>query len=102
MIDVVGKVKIDAHAGDPHDDLGHLVFAIDKDSPTMRPTINLLGGMVPGAGIDPLGWMGKWVSLFADKDPFWDELAGAKDMDKFMEANFHRYPLAWNWISPAG
>jgi hypothetical protein len=52
--------------------------------------------MVPGLRADPLAWVGPTVSIFWDDNPFWSELAQQKqeDLEKFMEKNFPRLPIA--------
>ena len=36
-----------------------------------------------------LGWIGKWVSVYADDDPFWKDLAKVKEdeVESFLEKN---------------
>ena len=94
LIDVVGAAKIPPHAADQHPDLLHFVLAIDKNSPTVHPAVGFISGMAPGLGVDPLGWLGQWISLYADDDPFWQQLADAKDQSAFFQANFPRLPVA--------
>jgi hypothetical protein len=52
--------------------------------------------MAPGAKVDPLGWLGNYVSVYVDDDPFWGELAKVQpdDLHKFMEKNIGRLPVA--------
>jgi hypothetical protein len=94
FVDIAGAAQIAPDAADPHPDLLHLVLAIDKNSKTVHPAENFLSGMVPGMGADPLSWLGQWVSLYADDDPFWNELAEAKDQSAFFESNLARIPVA--------
>jgi hypothetical protein len=94
LVDIAGAAQIGPDAADPHPDLLHLVLAIDKNSKTVHPAENFLSGMVPGMGADPLSWLGQWVSLYADDDPFWNELAEAKDQSAFFESSLSRIPVA--------
>jgi hypothetical protein len=47
-----------------------------------------------------LNWLGNWLAIYMDKDPFWKELEAAKKQggsrgaEKFMEKNFNRFPAA--------
>ena len=56
--------------------------------------------MAPGLRANPLGWLGDWVTVYADEDPFWAEFAAARDhdpdsqADAFVEENIHRLPVA--------
>jgi hypothetical protein len=71
----------------------HLVLAIDTKSQSFGTADNLLG-QTAGRTTNPLSWLGSSVALYADEDPFWADLAKAKDTDKFMEENFPRLPVA--------
>jgi len=94
LVDIAGAAQIGPDAADPHPDLLHFVLAIDKNSKTVHPAENFLGGMVPSLGADPLSWLGQWVGVYADDDPFWNELAEAKNQSAFFEANLARIPVA--------
>jgi hypothetical protein len=87
-------VKLAPNAGDPHDTLFQYVIAINKDAAVIRQGANFASSMAPGLKVDPFGWLGKSVTLYCDNDPFWDEVAKAKDPDQFMESNLARLPAA--------
>ena len=55
---------------------------------------NFVSNMVPGLKADPFSWLGKSISLYADEDPFWDDLAKAPNSSLFMEGNLGRLPIA--------
>jgi hypothetical protein len=94
FVDIAGSAKIGPDAADPHPDLAHYVLAVDKHSQTVHPAENFVSTMVPGIGVDPLSWLGQWIAIYADDDPFWKELAEAKDRNAFFESNFSRIPIA--------
>ncbi len=82
MVQVVSGVKLTAESGDPHDTLAHFVMAINRESPPIQMANQFLAGIMAGqAGplgaakpLDPLGWLGKSVAVYADRDPYWAEL----------------------------
>ena len=60
--------------------------------------VNLVQGLLQSA-VSPLSWIGSSISIYADDDPFWSELAKQPDDDhreKFLEQNFARLPIALN------
>ena len=79
--------------GDPHDALVQLILAINRQSPMVRSAENLAA--MAGQAIS-LGWVGPSVSVYADDDPFWKDLAGVKEdeIDKFFQKNAGRLPVA--------
>lgn len=89
----IAPESADRHAGT----LMHFALAIDRESETMKQMGGFLVGMAPGIKIDPLSWLGSAVALYADADPFWDDLAkvqGDPERGKFMEKNASRVPVA--------
>ncbi len=88
-------------SGDPHpESMIQYTLALNPDSPTVREMGNFVGRMAPRIGANGLNWIGRWFSIYLDRDPFWDELAkvhasgGDKALFKFMEKNFNRFPFA--------
>ncbi len=80
-------------AGDPHDALAQFMLAINRDSHWIRQGETFASTM--GQAVS-LGWIGRWVSVYADDDPLWKELATI-DEDKaehFLEKNVSRLPIA--------
>jgi hypothetical protein len=95
MIDVSRGAAIAPNAGDPHTGtLLHWVLALNRDSPTVKTAVNWSRTMAPQLSVDPLGWLGQAIAVYADDDPFWSELAEAEDPEEFMEKQFHRLPVA--------
>ncbi len=69
------------------------MLAIDHKSPMFQQGNNFASMM--GQAVS-LGWLGNWVNVYADDDPFWRDLAQVKpdEMGKFMEKNAGRIPVA--------
>ena len=103
IISTTGTVKLDPNAGDPHDEsLVHWITALDMKSRTMQQAGNMAALFAPSLGLNAFGWVGQWMSVYADESPFWDEFvkAVAKDgedgAEEFMMDNVGRLPLALN------
>lgn len=94
FINLTNGAALSAGDGDPHDALWHAVFAINRESQTARNWSDMGKTMLPGVKIDPLGWLGQAVALYADDDPYWKELAVAKNPEQFMQNNLGRLPIA--------
>jgi hypothetical protein len=95
-IELSRGVKLPATAGDPHDAPLQWVMAFNRESRPMKSAGNLLQGMLPGR-TDPLSWLGNSIAVWAEDDPFWDELAKKTDnqeREKFFEENLARLPVA--------
>jgi hypothetical protein len=94
FIDLSRGVELTAASGDPHEGaIAHFILALNRESSLMKSTGNLLQNMA-GVKLDPFGWVGKSVSIYADDDPFWDEMQKAKNADDFLEQNYARLPVA--------
>jgi hypothetical protein len=85
--------KFDPEAGDPHKALAHFILALNHKSPIFRMGESFAANM--GQTIS-LGWVGSSVSVYADDDPFWKELAKVKEekLNDFMSKNLGRLPVA--------
>lgn len=91
---VARGATIAAQAGDPHDTLAHGVMAINVESEAVRNASGMARMFAPELNIDPLGWLGQSVSLYADPDPFWDQMLTAESTDDFVGENIDRLPVA--------
>lgn len=81
-------------AGDPHTNvLARLAFAVNNQSQSVQEAGNFVGNMAPGLKANFLSWLGQSVTLYADADPFWSELAAATNADVFMEHSLGRLPV---------
>jgi hypothetical protein len=103
IISTTGTVKLKPNAGDPHEEsLVHWITALDMKSRTMQQAGNMAALFAPSLGLNAFGWVGQWMSVYADESPFWDEFgkAVAKDgedgAEEFMKDNVGRLPLALN------
>jgi hypothetical protein len=96
LINVVQGAQIKLGAGDRHDDeLFRFSMAVDKNSSEFRSIKQWFGSSVaPTLKIDPLGWMGESVHLYVDKDKIWLEAMKSKRLERFIEKNIHRLPIA--------
>ncbi|KAA3612452.1 MAG: hypothetical protein DWQ01_04725 [Planctomycetota bacterium] len=94
MMDITRGVELAVDSGDPHSGtLFHWVMAINRESQPIRQLRSFASSMLGELAIDPTAWVGASVALFADQDPFWQELAQAETGEDFLEANFHRLPV---------
>jgi hypothetical protein len=92
-MELVGAAKIAPAAGDQHPDLAQLIVAIDKNSKSFGQ-VDFLGNMLQGVGVHPFSWFGQWVTIYADPDQFWKDMADAKDVNSFLNDNIDRMPVA--------
>lgn len=83
MLQLVSGVKLKPDSGDPHDTIAHFIIALNRESwPVQWLNGALKQVMVGNQGarvgadkaVDPLGWLGESISVFADRDPYWEEL----------------------------
>ncbi|HOX58628.1 MAG TPA: hypothetical protein P5205_20030 [Candidatus Paceibacterota bacterium] len=87
--------RIAPDAGDPHPEaLLHLALAINAQSEPVRESGNFLGGFSPLLKVNPLGWLGQCLAIYADQDPFWDQLSKAAKSSEFLEKSYPRLPVA--------
>ncbi len=95
LIDLTRGVTLAPDSGDPHDSaLGHWVMAMNPDSETFRMINGFAVSMAPGIGMDPLAWLGTSLSLYAEEDLFWEELAAAKDSEAYLQDHYMNLPVA--------
>ncbi|MCL2648591.1 MAG: hypothetical protein FWD61_16570 [Phycisphaerales bacterium] len=82
-------------AGNPHDTLAQVIMAINRDSSMFKQGEGFASMMAPDLK-NPFAWISNFVSIYADDDPFWKDLAAVKeeDRDTFMEKNISRLPVA--------
>ena len=82
-------------AGDPHKALAQFVLALNHQF--VRKLFSRDKDGQDEDGTSPfLAWIGSSVSVYADDDPFWDELAKvrADEVEGFMKKNIGRLPVA--------
>ncbi|MCI0498913.1 MAG: hypothetical protein L0Y36_04435 [Planctomycetales bacterium] len=104
FMQIGGKNTLQPNDGDPHpQSILQWILAVDSDSEPLRMAGGFTRPMITGLepNTNPLGWLGRWITVFADESPFWDELAehlrrAAPESESFeyMEQNLNRLPLA--------
>jgi len=91
---VATGARLEPDAGDPHTDaLARLGLAVNNRSEPVQEAGNFVGNMAPGLKANFLSWLGQSVTLYADADPFWAELAAATNSDRFLESALGRLPV---------
>jgi hypothetical protein len=95
MIDISLGAKIDPAAADPHpESIVHASMSLNKDSPRVKNSTSFAMQLAPQIKIDPLAWIGTTVSLYADKDPFWEDIAQKNKSYLSLFQEVHRLPIA--------
>ncbi|EEF59613.1 hypothetical protein [Pedosphaera parvula] len=95
LVRLSSGASIPPGAGDPHSGtLAHLVMALNPQSEPVVRASSFVGTMAPNIKANPLGWLGHAVSLYADEDPFWEELAQSEKPEDFLEHEYHQLPVA--------
>ena len=95
FVSVSKGAAIAPDAGDRHRETrAHFIMAFNRESQPAREIGSFATGIAPNLKVDPLGWFGQSISVYADEDPFWDELASAPESEKFFEKNWGRLPVA--------
>jgi hypothetical protein len=75
VVSVAQGAKIKPAAGDPHDDVLHVVMSVNTESPLVQAANNFIMTMAPEVRRGPIGWIGQAIALYADDDPSWDAMA---------------------------
>jgi hypothetical protein len=103
FIEIASGAELKPTSGDPHTgSLLHWALAINVKSERLKWASNFLEGPTR---VSLLGWLGESISIYADPDPFWVELAAAMKKEdsttpgqnpssKFLEENYYRLPVA--------
>jgi hypothetical protein len=92
--------KLKPTSGDPHGAVFHGALAFNRDSQRVKELSSMASMWVPALRVDPLGWMGQSISIYADDSPLWDKLAELKtdsDRQKFVRENGYQFPVAINF-----
>jgi len=93
-VKLAGTAKLDRVALTPHKEaLMMLSFAIDSRSELFKMADLQSQSMLPGMTANPLAWIGESFSIYADADPFWEELSEQQDVSAFMQSNFAKLPI---------
>ena len=87
--------RIEPGAGDAHaGTLAHLVMAIDSKSAPVTQAGTFVGTMAPALTVNPFGWLGSSIALYADEDPFWSQLLAAQKPEDFLSSQYWNLPVA--------
>lgn len=96
LIQVTRGVEIPARSGDPHPEaIFQVIAGIDKESEPVKSLGSFAASMMQGQGglrLNPLGWLGKTVSFYADDGPVWAELSSTPPAKR--DLLLHRFPFA--------
>jgi len=93
FVDLARNASIAPQACDPHDGaLLQFVVAVDRKAGIFGRETAMLKMMLPQ--LDPFGWLGTSVSVYADDDPFWQELGASEDPESFLEDAWRHLPVA--------
>ncbi len=82
-------------AGDPHEGaLFHFASALSKTSELGEMLSGVVGSNDNRFGVDPLGWLGASITVYGEKDPWWDEVIAAGGLFEGEDIDYYRMPLA--------
>jgi hypothetical protein len=91
---LTGATTLAPGAADPHPAPFQVAIALDHPGGLLADAERDFGPALGGLA-SPLGWVGNAASLYADADPFWEEMATASGArESWIEANLARLPLA--------
>jgi hypothetical protein len=98
MISVTRGGKLLPLSADPHEVFAQLAIAIKPESEPVRQAGSFLAGAMMRQN-PALDWLGNSLTVYADQDPLWDELAkydpdNHAELAKFFQANFQKLPWA--------
>ncbi len=91
MQQLVMGVKLKPDSGEPHDTIAHFILALNRESWPVQWLNGFLKQIMVGnegarvgadKAVDPLGWLGESFSVFADRDPYWEELLKLDAQDR--------------------
>jgi len=88
---------LSATAGDPHAAaLVHFTMQVNLDWEELgdESMVGVIGGQL---GVEPLGWVGSWLTVYVDDAPLWNELLSAEDWGEAsarLEGDLNRIPVA--------
>ena len=68
-------------------------MAVNSQSQPVQEAGNFVGNMAPNLKANFLSWLGQSICLYADDDPYWNELTTATNADQFMEKSIGRLPF---------
>ncbi len=94
LIELTAGASMAPDAGDPHGDaLVRYGMSIDKSSSLFKQMGGVASSMLPGVEGGAFSWLGDSLVIYADQDPFWEEMAAAPDSGDFFEEHLDRVPV---------
>ena len=94
LIELTAGATMAPDAGDPHGDaLVRYGMSIDKSSKMFRQMGGMASSMLPGVEGGALSWLGESLVVYADQDPFWEEMAAAPDSGDYLEEHLDHVPV---------
>jgi hypothetical protein len=95
FLDTTLGARMEPTAGDPHTNaLVRLGLALNPKSERMKDASSFLVNLAPGLKANPLGWLGSALTLYADDDPFWNELLASTNAGEVLEDRYAQLPVA--------
>ena len=95
MVDFTRGGRIAPEAGDRHaESVMHFAMAVNHESRLMHEAQGLFNSPNSPVRANPLGWLGSAISIYGDRDPFWENLGKAVNVDRFLKTNYYSLPLA--------
>ncbi len=80
---------------DPHEEtLVRFVMSLNPESEPVREVGSMAVSFAPGLQGNLLSWLGRYVSIYADQDDYWVQLAATDNPEKFAKENLDRLPVA--------
>ncbi|MBL1216477.1 MAG: hypothetical protein D8M59_03180 [Planctomycetes bacterium] len=91
----IGDARIDPNTGDRHEDaLVQLIMGFDRDQSWLRQMAGgLFRGQPDAIRTNPLGWIGSSISLYIDRDAFWDAAFNSDDPEDYIYDNYGQLPI---------
>ncbi len=76
LLSISQGASLSPDSADPHNVVLRASLAVNKESAWVRTAQGYASLATGGkADLDPLGWLGESISVYADDSPVWDELA---------------------------
>ena len=95
LLDLSLGATMDEWAGDPHEGaLFRYGMSINTNSRLVRQGAGFAISLAPGFNANALSWLGQYVVIYGDKDPFWEQLIRSERKERFAQDNIHRLPIA--------
>ncbi len=103
-LQLVSGVKLPEKVDDPHDTIMHYVMALNRKSEPIQQANRWMASMQvgqrPGLAdaeklVEPLSWLGESIAVYADRDPYWGELANLSPTERNQRvmADGYRLPI---------